>query len=223
MKSLKFNALMISTLTAMLVIGCSNTTAPTGLQNNETGSVVVEKYVYLDKQYEISYNKVGDEIKMLDGPDNAAVADLMANSSSGFALDPKETNTLWIYKNADELKNIVDLIDAKYGTKALAKKAGQYAHALLWEHDNRNGTSLVVNYSTSSLPTFNDKASALEFWSSEVCLYEHANYGGHSLYLYPVYYSGYGYYKLINSLSAYPMYGSVNWNDKVSSVAVYPY
>lgn len=232
MKLFNIIALGAPILAAMLTIGCANPSGTTtSAPIHETSAVEIEKYVYFDNQYEISYEVDGKNAKMIDGPDNAAVAELMKNPSSGLVKDPKDSNMFWIYKDTNEAKTVADLIKSKNGLKktiASANFGGSYV--ILYEHDNYGGRSLKVSGSSTYLGWFNDLTSSLYIRNGDISFCEDANFNGHSLTILCIYEASstagaaYSYtFNQIPSLRSYTMisrwyWSNTSWNDQISSL-----
>jgi hypothetical protein len=185
--------------------------------------------------------------ELLDGPDNDRLQQLMSEPTSGLATDPSDENLFWIYDNDAEGRRISQelrqrQLDAKPNalpTRTLSlfppgsTGSCPSPRGILYRDDNEGGGSFSFSGAVSNLGTFsfNDASSSVYAKGGAVVLYEHANYGGHSLTLDPdvtVMTSdcpGWAWY--VHSLSRYDMISSwfwrISWNDQASSVAFLPW
>jgi hypothetical protein len=234
-----FKAILLSSVSviAVLTIGCSSPdNSSIGPQNQLAATIEKEKYIYFDKTYEVEYNVVGDSVKKIDSPDNAAVAELMSNPSAGLVKDPKEENVFWIYKDRSEQIKVVNLIKAKSNLpQKLAKTKYSGAYANLYYNSNYDAYAYRITGSESYVgDQYNDEISSLYTHDANIALYEHGNYGGHSITFVC---DGWRWFEFeiewhrsaqIPNLSNYTMisrwyWGDISWNDQVSSIAIWPY
>jgi hypothetical protein len=141
----------------------------------------------------------------------------MKDSTSGLIVDPREMDVFWIYPNKSECANVLNVIKKKYRSRKELYKANTITIdtglAFLYKHaDYVDDHPLITVHSATYVgDEFNDQISSLYIENAYIILYEHINFGGHSIAFASQLYS----YSRFSNLTYYNMYGTnVNWNDR---------
>jgi hypothetical protein len=149
---------------------------------------------------------------LLDGPDNAKIAELLALPVAGVIVDPDQEHVFWIYTNDTERDQAVNDLQASLAAKPTTTlnagmdeapqgsadpSIGRATRALgagcstpglrLFAANNFGGGSVFVTGAEANLPrfNFNDVTSSLIFVSGFATLFEHLDFGGHSITFVP--------------------------------------
>jgi hypothetical protein len=149
---------------------------------------------------------------LLEGADNARIAELLALPAAGVIVDPGHERVFWIYTNDLERDQAVNELQASLAAKPVttlepgmdealpasadpsigratrALGAGCFTPGLsLFAANNLGGGSVFVTGAESNLPrfNFNDVTSSLTFVSGFATLFEHLDFAGHSITFVP--------------------------------------
>jgi hypothetical protein len=191
-------------------LGCAMQAGDGESPSNDTAAVTVDQYRYHDETLVVSSVPEGDGRRLLDGPDNARLNELLSDPQSGVVVDPNTEHVFWIYHDDVERTSAVDAIKrtlvlkpAVFPASVLAKLTTKDAgstldtralgtgcltpQTALFENNNETGAQLTVRGATSDLWSlgFNDKASSLTFVSGVTALYENVGFTGHSITFVP--------------------------------------
>lgn len=204
------SVLLISTIGGSLSLGCALQASDGESPSKDEAAVTVDQYRYQNERLVVSSVAEGDGRRLLDGPDNARLNELLSVPSSGVVVDPNDDHVFWIYHDDVERLSAVDAIKrhlvlkpAVFPASVLAnltkKDAGSTLatralgtgclgpQTALFENNNLGGAQLTVYGATSDLWSlgFNDKASSLTFVSGITSLYENVGFTGHSITFVP--------------------------------------
>jgi hypothetical protein len=195
-------------------LGCAMPASDGENPSADRSAATVDQYRYNDETLVVSSVPDGDGRRLLDGPDNARLAELLGVPTSGVVVDPNDDHVFWIYQDDSERMTAVDTIKshlvlepgvlpkALVDQALLDKASGDVGSTLdtralgsgcltpqtaLFENDKLGGAELVVRGATSDLWSlgFNDMASSLTFVSGITALYQDVNFGGHSITFVP--------------------------------------
>ena len=228
----------------------------------EAGAIVRFRYRHGETELVATFRETKEGQELVPGPDDGAISELLNQPTAGVAQDPSQPELFHVYTNAEEqaavqeaLRNAPRTVIESDEPAPGADPAppGVRAQALCTNPAGCNWTcptdygyadaSKAVNFLVGSLriddmPSlasfgFNDVISSVYLEDGQITLYEHPNFGGHSITFVPDmevrYSTGCGYtFASIPDLRNYTMisrwyWTNVSWNDQASSAYFYSY
>jgi hypothetical protein len=164
---------LIAIFSIVLYFGCSSPTSNSDAQKQEVDAVT---FVHLGKTIKSVLHQEGDSLNS----DEKYVDSLFSLATSGYLIDPSDSNKVWIYTNETELQQTLKLV---LKNVPLSKKAEESDFAYSYLYQDINFIYLLTSKASSKL-TCQDQTSSIEIVSGSpgatFTFYEHPDYGGKS-------------------------------------------
>jgi hypothetical protein len=192
---------------ACSALGCGSQPGTGEDPGSAAGAVETDHYRYGAEQLQASASTGPEGRRLLEGPDNARLAELLGKPSAGVVVDPNAEHSFWIYTNAaerdqavaeikahlvlkpatlpnDALKAAPSAQEEPIGTSTQAIGAGcLYPQLTLFDGVNQTGQPCPVYGAQPDLRVlgFDNRPSSISFVSGIASLYENLSFTGHSI------------------------------------------
>jgi hypothetical protein len=199
----------VGLLGGCLSLACGGSAGEGENASESESAITVDHYRYHDELLEVSSVPEGEGRRLLEGPDNARLMELLGAPSAGIVVDPTEERLFWITLDEADRTNAVEEIkghlvlkpadfpvvesgeegDARAGTlDPLALGVGCLTPGTtLFDGANLSGAQLSVRGNVGDLRpfAFDNRPSSLTFVSGITALFENLNFTGHSIAFVP--------------------------------------
>lgn len=195
--------LSLAVVFAFCTIGylcCSKETVVSPSQPESQATVIQKMVKYENSTYHVSITESKDSTVLLPGPDNDMVNNLLHRPSLGIAIDPDDSNTIWLYFDEDQRLAVIHEFKSRVPVStALAKS----------EVSNQQIVDFYLN------DNYSGAFSEFNAYEQQSCIYEQ----------YPTACDRMNNFGLAHwySLTTGQVISSPSMNDNVSSMKLYGY